>query len=67
MQNEKLHTLFKQSDNPDLQEQRYMHLVNIMNELKRQVEQPNQPRMHQASMSTANSSTTSSITTTSEV
>ena len=33
-----------------LQEQRYMHLVNILNELKRQVEQQNQPQMHQASM-----------------
>ena len=50
-QNEKAHTLFKQSDNPDLQEQRYTHLVNILNELKRQVEQQNQPQMHQASMS----------------
>ena len=49
-QNEKVRTLFHQSDNPDLQEQRYTHLVNILNELKRQVEQQNQPQMHQASM-----------------
>ena len=28
-----------------------MHLVNILNELKRQVEQQNQPQMHQASTS----------------
>ena len=34
----------------DLQEQRYMNLVNILNELKRQVEHQNQPQMHQASM-----------------
>ena len=27
MQNEKVHTLFKQLDNPDLQEQRYRRLV----------------------------------------
>ena len=49
-QNDKVRTLFHQSDNPDLQEQRYTHLVNILNELKRQVEQQNQPQMHQASM-----------------
>ena len=49
-QNDKVHTLFHQSDNPDLQEQCYTHLVNILNELKRQVEQQNQPQMHQASM-----------------
>ena len=48
--NEKAHTLFHQSDNPDLQEQCYTHLVNILNELKRQVEQQNQPQMHQASL-----------------
>ena len=51
-QNEKAHTLFKQSDNPDLQEQRYMHLVNILNVLKRQVkQQQNQPQMPSASIS----------------
>ena len=49
-QNDKVRTLFQHSDNPDLQEQRYTHLVNILNELKRQVEQQNQPQMHQASM-----------------
>ena len=42
-QKEKTQTIFTPSNNPELQEQRYMHLVNIMNELKRQVEQRQLP------------------------
>ena len=41
-QKEKTQTMFTPSNNPELQEQRYMHLVNIMNDLKRQVEQQRQ-------------------------
>ena len=41
-QKAKTQTMFTPSNNPELQEQRYMHLVNIMNDLKRQVEQQRQ-------------------------